>query len=62
MLLYLTAFPDQAGHVQFRRDVYARDARTLRALDAPLIWTPTQDFGGGMQRTASLGNSEARMR
>ena len=62
MLLYLTAFPDQAGRVQFRRDVYRRDARTLQALDGPLVWTPTRDFGHGTQRTASLGIPEARMR
>ena len=62
MLLYLTAFPDQAGRVQFRRDVYRRDARTLQALDGPLVWTPTRDFGHGAQRTASLGIPEARMR
>ena len=62
MLLYLTAFPDQAGHLQFRRDVYKRDARTLQALDGPLVFTPTSDFSRGGQRTASLGNPEARVR
>jgi murein L,D-transpeptidase YcbB/YkuD len=62
MLLYLTAFPDRTGHVQFRRDVYKRDARTLQALDGPLVWTPTSDFSRGGQRTASLGNPEARLR
>jgi len=61
MLLYLTAFPDQAGHVQFRRDVYKRDARTLQALDGPLVWTPTRDFARGAQRAASLDIPEARM-
>ena len=44
MLLYLTAFPGEDGEVQFRRDVYARDAAVLSALDAPLRWTPPKDF------------------
>ncbi len=62
MLLYLTAFPDQDGRLQFRRDVYKRDAPTLQALEGPLIWSPTSDFGRGAQRTASFGNPEARVR
>jgi hypothetical protein len=30
--------------VQFRRDLYARDAALLKALDGPLVWTPPSDF------------------
>ena len=44
MLLYLTAFPGADGEVQFRRDVYGRDADVLAALDAPLRWMPPKDF------------------
>ena len=44
LLLYLTAFPDDDGRVQFRRDIYARDAALLAALDGPIAWTPPSDF------------------
>lgn len=33
-LLYFTAFIDEAGQVNFRRDVYDRDSRIERAIDA----------------------------
>lgn len=33
---YLTAFVDDAGVLEFRKDVYQRDPQVLRALDAPL--------------------------
>jgi murein L,D-transpeptidase YcbB/YkuD len=35
LILYWTAQPRPDGQVLFRNDVYARDAATLRALDAP---------------------------
>jgi murein L,D-transpeptidase YcbB/YkuD len=44
MLLYLTAFPDDQGNIQFRRDIYGRDDAVLAALQAPLRWTPPADF------------------
>lgn len=55
MLLYLTAFPDAAGRIQFRRDLYARDAALLKALDGPLVWTPPSDF----HPAASFGPADA---
>lgn len=49
MLLYLTAFPGSDGALNFRRDVYARDAAVLAALDGPLQWAvpvPREQDGG----------------
>ena len=34
LLLYLTAWLDDAGRVQFRADIYGRDAPLLEMLDA----------------------------
>ena len=44
MLLYLTAFPAEDGDVQFRRDVYGRDAPVLAALNDQLRLAPPKDF------------------
>lgn len=44
MLLYLTAFAETNGEVQFRRDVYARDADVLRALDGPFTFAPPRGY------------------
>jgi murein L,D-transpeptidase YcbB/YkuD len=46
MLLYLTVFPDETGHLQFRRDIYSRDSGVLQALNGALTWTPPADFTG----------------
>ena len=40
MLLYLTAYADENGTINFRHDVYGRDAAVLDALDGPLRWAP----------------------
>ncbi len=40
MLLYLTAFEGPDGRVQFRRDVYSRDAKVLAALDGAFRFVP----------------------
>lgn len=37
-LLYATAWVDAGGTVQFREDIYGRDAVLLEALDRPLAW------------------------
>ena len=44
MLMYLTAFPDPQGQIQFRRDLYARDAERLKALDGPFVISAPDDF------------------
>lgn len=44
MLLYLTAFAEADGEAQFRRDVYARDADVLRALDGPFTFSPPRGY------------------
>lgn len=35
LITYLTAQVDDQGQVQFRKDVYKRDAALLQALDGP---------------------------
>ncbi len=44
MLLYLTAFPDDTGDMQFHDDIYARDAAVRAALDAPFEFSAPDDF------------------
>lgn len=50
LLLYLTAFPDAQGDIQFRRDIYGRDAAVLAALNGPLAWTSSKDFPQPLDR------------
>jgi murein L,D-transpeptidase YcbB/YkuD len=38
LLIYWTVDRDDAGRVVFRRDVYERDARLLKALEAPFVF------------------------
>lgn len=44
MLLYLTAYADDEGALQFRRDIYDRDGAVLSALDAPFRFVPPRGF------------------
>ncbi len=44
MLLYLTAFPDDAGEIQFREDIYARDDVVRAALAAPFTFSAPEDY------------------
>jgi len=41
VVLYWTAWAPQGGTMQFRPDVYGRDAAVLRGLEAPFVfnWT-----------------------
>lgn len=56
MLLYLTAFRAEDGTVQFRRDVYDRDAAVLKALDGPFRFSPP----GGYSPRADSGSLSTR--
>ena len=38
LLLYWTAQVDEAGRVHFRKDIYGRDARVLKALDGEFVF------------------------
>jgi murein L,D-transpeptidase YcbB/YkuD len=62
-ITYQTAFVDDAGHLQFREDVYGRDARLLAALksddrrqvDVPVAQAPQPGYGGGGRRQGYAG-------
>ena len=49
LILYGTAVPD-GGQIQFLPDVYQRDARLLRALDAPPEFSPPAGYREALER------------
>jgi murein L,D-transpeptidase YcbB/YkuD len=49
LTLYGTAVPD-GGQIQFLPDVYQRDARLLRALDAPPEFSPPAGYREAVER------------